>query len=315
MTNATQSIAAAPDNGNEDTGSSVDVVKLLLRGNYIIDNLIATSKVRLPVFDTTAARIQQETGKEEPNVNLIEKLITSDQALTAQVLSVSNSSFYRGLTQVSTVRNAIVRLGINEVSNIVVMVTHENNFQSKNPFVNDIMRQLWRHSLGCALASHWLAKHCGLTGIAHETFFAGLLHDVGKLFILTVIDDLVHSGKLTVDPSPALMMEAMDTLHTGHGYTLMSHWNIPEKYSTVARDHHNGEFDQDNYLDCIVRLADKTCNKMEIGLKVDPELVLVATDEAAALRLSDVDIAKMQIHLEDSSVYQAPESEDLPKTA
>lgn len=281
----------------------------------IIDNLIAKSEVRLPVFNTTAARIQQEIGKEEPNVKLIEKLITSDQALTAQVLSVSNSSFYKGLTQVSTVRNAIVRLGINEVSNIVVMITHENNFQSKNPFVNDIMRQLWRHSLGCALASHWLAKHCGLTGIAHETFFAGLLHDVGKLFILTVIDDLVHSGALNVDPSPALVMEAMDTLHTGHGYTLMSHWNIPEKYSKVARDHHNETFDQDTYLDCIVRLADKTCNKMEIGLTTDPERVLVATDEAVALRLSDVDVAKMQIHLEDSSIYQETGPEDLKQTA
>lgn len=275
----------------------------------IIDNLIATRKARLPVFNTTAARIQQEIGKEEPDVRLIEKLITSDQALTAQVLSVSNSSFYKGLTQVSTIRNAIVRLGINEVSNIVVMVTHENNFRSKNPFVNDIMGQLWRHSLGCAMSSHWLAKHCGLTGIAHETFFAGLLHDVGKLFILTVIDDLVHGGKLDVDPSPALVMEAMDTLHTGHGYRLMSHWNLPEKYSEVARDHHNEGFDHDNYLECIVRLADKTCNKMEIGLKSDPETVLVATEEAIALRLSDVDVAKMQISLEDSSVYQHSDTE------
>ena len=245
----------------------------------------------------------------------MKKLITSDQALTAQVLSVSNSSFYKGLTQVSTIRNAIVRLGINEVSNIVVMVTHENNFRSKNPFVNDIMKQLWRHSLGCALTAHWLAKHCGLTGIAHETFFAGLLHDVGKLFVLTVIDDLVHDGKLDIDPSPALVMEAMDTLHAGHGHTLMSHWNLPEKYSKVARNHHNEQFDQDNYLECIVRLADKTCNKMKIGLKSDPELVLVATEEAVALRLSDVDVAKMQINIEDSSVYQAPQTEFEKKMA
>ena len=133
---------------------------------HIIDNLIAKSKVRLPVFDTTAARIQQEIGKEEPDVKLIEKLITSDQALTAQVLSVSNSSYYKGLTQVSTVRNAIVRLGINEVSNIVVTVTQENNFQSKNPFVNGIMRQTLaafaRLCIGLSLAFQTLRfdRHC-----------------------------------------------------------------------------------------------------------------------------------------------------------
>ena len=165
------------------------------------------------------------------------------------------------------------------------------------------------------MASHWLSKHCGLIGIAHEIFFAGLLHDVGKLFILTVIDDLLHNAKLAVDPPLALVMETMDTLHAEHGHTLLSHWNIPRKYSMVARDHHKEEFDQDNYLECIVRLADKTCNKMEIGLKADPELVLVATDEAVSLRLSDADIAKMQNHLEDSSVYQLAKPEDIKKTA
>ena len=63
---------------------------------------------------------------------------------------------------------------------------------------------------------------------------AGLLHDVGKLFILTVIDDIQHSDQMKVNPSAALLMEAMDDLHTTHGYALMHHWNLPEKYSKEA---------------------------------------------------------------------------------
>ena len=270
----------------------------------IIDNLIASGKVRLPVFNTTAAKIQKEIGKDEPNVGLIEKLITSDQSLTAKVLSVSNSSFYKGLTQISTVRNAIVRLGINEVSNIVMRVAHEQNFKSKTPFVNDIMRELWRHSIGCAMAAHWLTKHCGLSGIAHETFFSGLLHDVGKLIVLTVIDDLSQSGEIATKPSVSLMAEAMDTLHTDRGYTLLTHWNLPEKYSNVARDHHKEQFDPDNYLEVIVRLANLSCNKMGYGLKSDPEIVLTGTEESLALRLTDINIAKLQIFLEDSNILQ-----------
>ena len=123
----------------------------------IVDRHLTSSDANLPVFNTTALRIQQEIAKEEPDLRLIEKLIVSDQSLTAKVLSVSNSSFYKGLQQVSTVRNAIVRLGINEVSNIVMLVTHEHNFRSKDPFVHDIMRKLWRHSVGCAIGSNWLA--------------------------------------------------------------------------------------------------------------------------------------------------------------
>jgi HD-like signal output (HDOD) protein len=269
----------------------------------IVDNLITSRKARLPVFNMTAARIQQETGKDEPDVRQIEKLIVSDQALTAEVLRLSNSSFYKGLTQVSTVRNAIVRLGVNEVSNIVMTVTHENQFTSKDPHLHGVMRKLWRHALGTAIAAHWLAIHCGLQGIAHETFFAGLLHDVGKLFILTVIDHLMHSNRCKMNPSSALLMEAMDHLHTGHGYTLMKHWNLPEKYAQVARDHHKETLDPENFLALTVRLANKACNKLGIGVRQDSGTVLVATAEANELHLSEVDIAKMEITLEDSQVY------------
>ncbi len=269
----------------------------------IIDKQLASSNARLPVFNTTALRIQQEIAKQEPDIRLIERLIVSDQSLTAKVLSVSNSSFYKGLNQVATVRNAIVRLGINEVSNMVMQVTHENNFRSKDPFVHGVMRTLWRHSLGCAMGSNWLAKKCGLNGLAHEAFFAGLLHDVGKLFILTVIDDLKHSDDLDIQPSDALLIEAMNSLHANHGFSLMVHWNLPEKYCNVVRDHHNEEFESKDMLQVLVRLADKACLKQGIGMIEDPTLVLVATPEAELLHISEVDLAQLEIMLEDSQVF------------
>lgn len=271
----------------------------------IVDTHLASSNARLPVFNATALRIQQEIAKDESDLQLIEKLIVSDQALTAKVLSVSNSSFYKGLQQVSTVRNAVVRVGINEVSNIVMLITHESNFRSKDPFVQGIMRKLWRHSVACAMGSNWLAKQCGLHSLAHEAFFAGLLHDVGMLFILTVIDDLKHSNEIEIQPSDALLVEAMNTLHTHHGHSLMSHWNLPEKYSQIARDHHQEEFDENNLLLALVRLADMACCKLGIGLDKDPSLVPIASPEAETLHISEVDFARMEIMLEDSQVYDS----------
>jgi len=268
----------------------------------IIDKQLVSSNARLPVFNATALRIQQEIAKAEPGIRLIEKLIISDQSLTAKVLSVSNSSFYKGLNQIATVRNAIVRLGINEISNIVMLVTHENNFRSKDPFVQVIMRTLWRHSLACAMGSNWLAKKCGLNGMAHEAFFAGLLHDVGKLFILTVIDDLKHSNDIDIQPSDALLVEAMNSLHANHGFLLMGHWNLPEKYCNIVRDHHKEKFNQKDMLQILVRLANKTCLKLGIGMVEDPALVLAATSEAELLHISEVDLAQLEIMLEDSQV-------------
>jgi HD-like signal output (HDOD) protein len=268
----------------------------------IVNSYLDSNKAQLPVFNTIALKIQRESAKEEPNVRRVEKLITSDQALTAEVLRVSNSSFYKGLQQITSVQNAIVRLGTNEVSNIVTLVAHKNHFRSKDKLLNNIMQKLWQHSVACAIGSHWLAQQFGMPGAKHEAFFAGLLHDVGKLLVLKVADDLKTERKVNVQITVDLLTEAMDALHTDFGYSLMQHWNFPEKYSEIARQHHIVNFDSKNILLCMVRLADLTCNKLCIGLNEDSSMVLIGTQEAKALRLSEVDLANFEIYLEDTGV-------------
>jgi HD-like signal output (HDOD) protein len=165
------------------------------------------------------------------------------------------------------------------------------------------MLNLWRHSVGCAIGSHWLATHCGLQGIKHESFFAGLLHDVGKLHILKIADNLKKNIGNGTQISNALLSEAMDNLHAKCGSALMRHWNLPEKYCEIAREHHTDEFDSKNLLLALVRMADKACHKLGIGLSKEPLLVLYATPESEVLRLSEVDLANLEIFLEDTQVF------------
>ena len=268
----------------------------------MIDHFVASKKVKLPAFNATALRIQKEVAKAEPDSRLIEKLIVSDQSLTGEVLSVSNSSFYKGLTQVATVRDAIIRMGNIEVSNIVSLVALQHNFQSKIPAMHKIMGKLWRHSVGCAIGANWLARQTGFQALAHETFIAGLLHDVGKLYVLKVIDDMKASREIENLPSDTVIDELMQQLHTDQGYTLMAQWNLPEKYCQVARDHHLAEFDGSNFLLVLVRLANQVCHKMGIGLIEDPSIVLLETPEAAQFQLSEMDLARLEVRLEDSQV-------------
>jgi HD-like signal output (HDOD) protein len=268
----------------------------------MIDNFVASKTVKLPAFNATALRIQREVAKEEPDSRLIEKLIVSDQSLTGEVLRVSNSSFYKGLTQVATVRDAIIRMGNIEVSNIVCMVALQHNFRSKNKSIHEIMGKLWRHSVGCAIGANWLARQTGFQALAHETFIAGLLHDVGKLYVLKVIDDMKASGEIKDLPSDTVIDELMQQLHTDQGYTILSNWNLPEKYCRVARDHHLAELDSTNLLLVMVRMANQVCHKMGIGLIEDPAIVLMESREAAQLQLSEMDLARLEVRLEDSQV-------------
>ena len=269
----------------------------------MIENYAVAESVRLPAFDATALRIQKEVAKEEPDTRLIEKLIVSDQSLTGELLRVSNSSFYKGLAQVATVRDAIIRLGTKEVSNIVTMVALQHNFQSKNPAINQIMNKLWRHSVGSAISASWLAKQTGSEAMSNEGFTAGLLHDVGKLCILKIVDGMVASREIDTSPPDTVINEVMESLHTDQGFSLMRQWNLPEKYRLVARDHHLPDMDSHNLLLVLVRLANQMCHKMGIGPKNNPSIVLHTTPEATKLQLSEVELARLEVRLEDSHVF------------
>jgi HD-like signal output (HDOD) protein len=266
----------------------------------IVNESLASEKTVLLPFDRTSMNIQQEIARSDPDVNHIEKLISSDQALTGQVLRTANSGFYIGLSKVSTIHDAIVRLGIKEVADLVTLVTHRESFRSKDPLMRKIMEQLWQHSVGCAVASRWLAKRCGFRELSSEAFIAGLLHDVGKLFLLTVIENIKDSKKSDLSPTTQLLEEVMNTMHTEQGYLLMKNWNLPESFSEVTRDHHLEEIDPRKSLLVLVRVANKACNKMGVGMKEDPSISLAATTDAHQLGLTEVLAAELEIKIEDS---------------
>jgi HD-like signal output (HDOD) protein len=265
-----------------------------------IERVIASGEVSLPVFNPTALRVQQELVKKEPDGRILEQLITGDQSLSSQVLRMANSSFYRGLAKIMTVKAAIVRLGMREIGRIVLLSASQNQFRSTDPEINTVMKILWQHSAGCALAANWLAKRCKFADLSSHAFFAGLLHDVGKLFVLMVIEQ-VKRKNTTLAMTNALFLEAMDTLHTKQGFALMQQWYMPEQYCLIVRDHHEPDVDAKNYLLLIVRLADMACHKLGITQNPEPSLNLAATVEAGVFGLTEIDLAELEVMLEDTA--------------
>lgn len=275
----------------QEHGSFVDAIKKKIHEDDVI----------LPVFNSAAMQVQQELVKKEPDMQVFEKIISTDQSLSSLVLQMANSSFYKGLVEVATVRAAIVRLGIREVGRISLLAASKNQFRSKDKKLNVVMRKLWQHSVGCALGVKWLTKRCQLDELERHAFFAGLLHDVGKLLVLMVIEQLKKKNP-TLPVTDALLLEAMASLHTEQGYYLMKLWNMPESYCVIARDHHKADYDKANDMLILVRIANMMCNKIGIGLQKDPTLVVSTTPEIHHFNLSEIDIAEMEIALEDTSI-------------
>jgi putative nucleotidyltransferase with HDIG domain len=267
----------------------------------VINRCIESDGIKLPVFNSIAARIQEEMARAEPDLETIEKIIASDQALSSQVLKIANSPFYRGLVEVGTVRLAITRLGMKEIEKIVLLATSQQHFKSTDKALNQVMKKLWQHSVGCAYGAVWLTKRREFGVEQSQAFFGGLFHDVGKLLILVVVEHIKREDS-TFKITEALLMEAMAQLHAQEGAKLLKQWNMPEYFSVIARDHHTAEIDDKNTLLLMVRMANLVCHKLGIGLIKDATLVLPATLEANLLGLTEIDLAELEIALEDTAV-------------
>jgi Predicted signal transduction protein len=99
----------------------------------ILKEHVNSDQAQLPPFNRTGLAVQQEMARPDPDMQTFEKQILRDPALTSQLLKVANSSFYRGMVEVTTVRNAIVRLGLAEVSNLVTMLTQKEDIFRAGP--------------------------------------------------------------------------------------------------------------------------------------------------------------------------------------
>lgn len=259
----------------------------------VLKKYIEAEGVSLPIFDPVSLRIQQELVKKEPDLRTVEKLISGDQALSSNLLKIANSAMYQGLVATTSVRSALVRLGMAEVTRIVLADNSKKMFSSRDRRIHAIMKKLWQHSMGCAFATGMLSNCLDFGVFQQEAFSAGLLHDIGKLLILKVIAEKKRvNAALAV--SDELLFGAMDLLHAEQGYLLLRQIQMPETIAAIARDHHLPDFESNNYIFPLVRMANQICHQMGIGLKHDPSIDLLATDEAIHIRLSQSELDKVQ---------------------
>jgi HD-like signal output (HDOD) protein len=253
----------------------------------------------LPVFRPVAVKLQQMLSSRDFNIEEIIKIICEDQSLTSQVLKVANSSFYSGLSSIGTIKDAIVRLGAQEVANLVMLASQSELYRSKNEYLNESMQKLWIHALACATGAKWLAKKTGYHNLVGESFMAGLLHDIGQLALLKALDSIFCSKESKAVFSDTLINEILASMHEEVGYRLMKSWSLPESYCSISANHHKNEFDGNDILLVIVRLSDRACKKTEKSVHPDASISLISSPEAQLLGIKEITLAELEITVED----------------
>ena len=265
----------------------------------LVEAQIASNKTKLPVFQGAGAKLQQMLANPPDSSEPLERAISSDAVLASAVLRVANSSFYGGLAQVKTVRDSLLRLGMDQVTRIALVVSQQAAYRVQTAALAPMVGTLWKHALATALGAQWLAQRSGRGDLAGEAFLAGMLHDIGKLLVIRVMDDL-HVARADFKPPPQLVTELLSGMHARHGAALAKLWNLPESFARVIEHHHDPQPADSDTLLMTVRLADHAANALGFGLGAKPEGQLAATLEAQALEIDEIAVAELEIQIEDA---------------
>ena len=181
--------------------------------------------LQLPVFNPVAMELQKMVNDSNVPLARIEATLQRDPTLSAQVLRMANSSMYTGLSSVTTLRQAITRVGAQQVLRLVMAAAQLSLYQSRHPLFKSHLAEMWKTAYASAIGAAWLAHKSSHGELAEQAFLAGLLHNVGKLVILRAIEQLTLDKAFDRPLPDSVATEMIEALHCEFGYELMQRWN------------------------------------------------------------------------------------------
>lgn len=264
--------------------------------------LIDSQPPEIPVFHEIALRLQQMMSTNSYRIEEVIKLINEDTALAATMLKQANSTYNIGKAAITTIKEAIVRLGSQQIVNLAFSASMSNS-RSRNNFINDSMKQVWQHSYRVAIISSWLAVELNQEKLirkinADEVYLAGLLHDIGKLYLLKALDSLAQQGKIQV--SGSLPGDLSTAYAAETGAKVLRHWNIPSIYIDVVERHcaSNWHTGVNDHMVAAVRLSCRLCDYMEDAYVLTEESTVFSqvSYELETLKISNVEYLCSIVH-------------------
>ena len=234
----------------------------------------------LPVLSQVATRAIAMINSGTPDTEDLEKLIRMDQSLTVQILRLANSPVFGGKVKISSLSQAVVRLGLSNLKTAILAAASGEVFDKTDPYA----RALWEHSIGVAFAAGWLAERLK-TCAPDEAFVAGMLHDVGKLVIYaqepdfygTLIEEAAVKGKRFYEYEHSRINF---TNHESVGGLVARKWELPTDIIEAIRFHHDLEEDNwiedEDYRDLVATtsVANLVANHLGMGAEA-PSLINV----------------------------------------
>jgi HD-like signal output (HDOD) protein len=286
--NATGTIETAPEN------AAFAFIQELAAG-------LSRKEIELPSFPDVAIRVRRVLADEDVSAKDVVRVVGSEPALAARIMQMANSAALGHVGKpIADLRAAITRIGFNLVRSAAISFAMSQVRRAENlKSLGGSLQSHWEHSSLVAAFSHVVARR--LTKVNADTaLLAGLLHGVGKLYILT---QAVRHPALFNDQ--AAYFEVERDWHVSIAKALLETWQIPEDIVAAVEGHedttreHEGPPDLTDVLTVGSLLATfhaypdtlelnlqgvRACERMRLDRKALETLVSESEKDVASLR-------------------------------
>ncbi len=244
-------------------------------------------RIDLPVLPAVATEVLSHVNSDDCDVRSLADLVQRDPSMAANVLRVANSAMYAPVEPIVSLTQAIGRLGLSTLRDIVMSLAVEGAVFDVAGH-DEYVTKAWRHAHASGKLAQEIARM--RRSNVEASFLCGLLHDVGTPVILQGLVDICREEGLKLDTD--MIEDAVGALHQEMGGQLIEKWGLPAWVRDCALHHHLPAAATE-YHDFIetVALADVLTHWI---LDDDCEGVPPGLEHAEALDLYDEDLDELQ---------------------
>ena len=191
---------------------------------------LAKNRVTLPSLPELVKKISHLMSDDKLGANKLSQLIASDANITARLLRMANSPFYRGLIEITQLSDAITRLGLTTTRHLITAFTVKDATDSQLPnWIKKRQLKSWKNSIQLGALCYVLAKQCDRL-VPEEAMLAGLLHNIGELPLLNFAAEHPY-----LEREPEILDEILADASSRVGAIILHKWNLPKALVTAVQ--------------------------------------------------------------------------------
>ena len=246
----------------------------------------------LPSLPENILGLQDLCRKEDASIKDIVSLILMDPSLTAEILRVANTAVYYTGNKTDDIYEAVMRIGLKTLGTLLMVFGSKEILSTRHKH----FKQIWSHSNTVALYGKFMALDLGFRSIADKIYMAGLLHDMGKIVLLSAdahvleqISEIIKNREIRT--STIIEEISIGISHSTIGALIAEKWNFPEYIVEAIRYHHSPLNSGRDYTEIcrIVYLAnmfagilDKRYNQLFIETSIFEQVIPDGTESVGA---------------------------------